>query len=219
LSARSFGADAARRSPGKRIGTSGSGTDQRRFQLADRWGGTLLIPSGGRWVFSSSERKQLTFCSQDRGVWQVVRMLIPVASSPHCAWWRWGQTGKTPWRSGLSGVAWLPLFGQVWRFLELDDYETPIRDGFLHDVVSGDLNNDGRKDLVFIETAKNYLDIVMFEPLTGWCRQPLAVFEGAASARVPGLAEPRGHLSPISPVTGGPTSSCSCTTGSLYPPG
>jgi hypothetical protein len=32
----------------------------------------------------------------------------------------------------------------------------------LHDVVSGDLNHDGRKDLVFLETAKNYLDLVIF---------------------------------------------------------
>jgi len=30
--------------------------------------------------------------------------------------------------------------------------------------VSGDLNQDGRKDLVFLETAKAYLDIVIFEP-------------------------------------------------------
>ena len=27
----------------------------------------------------------------------------------------------------------------------------------------GDLNNDGRKDLVFLETAKNYLDLVIFD--------------------------------------------------------
>src|SRR2546430_17023329 len=54
--------------------------------------------------------------------------------------------------------------GDVWEFAELDGYETPIKDGYLNDVVSGDLNNDGRKDLVFLETAKNYLDIVTFEP-------------------------------------------------------
>ena len=54
--------------------------------------------------------------------------------------------------------------GQVWAFTELDSYETPIKDSFLTDVVSGDLNQDGRKDLVFLETAKNYLDLVTFEP-------------------------------------------------------
>jgi hypothetical protein len=51
----------------------------------------------------------------------------------------------------------------VWELAELDSYETPIKDGYLRDVVSGDLNNDGRKDLVFLETAKNYLDLVAFE--------------------------------------------------------
>jgi hypothetical protein len=65
---------------------------------------------------------------------------------------------------GLNVAAWLPLHGQVWELKELDDYETPVKDGFLHDVVSGDLNNDKRKDLVFLETAKNHLDIVTFEP-------------------------------------------------------
>jgi hypothetical protein len=46
---------------------------------------------------------------------------------------------------------------------ELDGYETPIKDGRLTDVVSGDLDHDGRKDLVFLETARNYLDLVVFD--------------------------------------------------------
>jgi hypothetical protein len=65
---------------------------------------------------------------------------------------------------GLNSVAWLALAGSVWEYKVLDDYETPIRDGVLHDVVTGDLNHDGRRDLVFLETGKNYLDIVTFEP-------------------------------------------------------
>ena len=48
--------------------------------------------------------------------------------------------------------------------LEKDGYETPIKDGLLRDLVSGDLNQDGRKDLVFLETAKNHLDLVLFQP-------------------------------------------------------
>src|SRR6185369_1828089 len=63
---------------------------------------------------------------------------------------------------GLNAVAWLTLSGQIWELNELDGYETPIKDGHLTDVVSGDLNNDGRKDLVFLETARNYLDLVIF---------------------------------------------------------
>jgi hypothetical protein len=64
---------------------------------------------------------------------------------------------------GVNAVAWLPLTGDTWEFSELDGYETPIKDGHLHDVVSGDLNQDGRKDLVFLETAKNYLDLVIYD--------------------------------------------------------
>ena len=60
-------------------------------------------------------------------------------------------------------VAWQPLSGDAWELKELDSYESPIKDAYLHDVVAGDLNNDGRKDLVFIETAKHYLDLVVFD--------------------------------------------------------
>ena len=45
----------------------------------------------------------------------------------------------------------------------MDGYETPIKDGRLNDVVSGDLDNDGRKDLVFLETARGYIDLVLFD--------------------------------------------------------
>jgi len=68
----------------------------------------------------------------------------------------------------------MPLSGEVWDLVELDGYETPIKDGQLHDVVSGDLNQDKRKDLVFLETSKNYLDLVIFDanrklvPATRW---------------------------------------------------
>ena len=55
------------------------------------------------------------------------------------------------------------MFGNAWQFTELDGYETPIKDARLNDVVSGDLNQDKRKDLVFLETAKNYLDLVIFD--------------------------------------------------------
>ena len=70
-------------------------------------------------------------------------------------------------RAGLHGAEFRGLDGLSGRRLELkelDGYETPVKDGYLHDVVSGDLNQDGVKDLVFLETAKNYVDIVTFAP-------------------------------------------------------
>ena len=78
---------------------------------------------------------------------------------------------------GANAVGTMAMSGDVWEFSELDSYETPIKDGHLADVVAGDLNNDGRKDLVFLETAKNYLDLVVIRiaPQTGAGR-PLAGF-------------------------------------------
>ena len=57
-------------------------------------------------------------------------------------------------------MAWLPLAGDVWQLTKLDEYDTPIKDGFLNDVIAGDLNGSGRKQLIFMETAKNYIDLV-----------------------------------------------------------
>jgi hypothetical protein len=87
----------------------------------------------------------------------------------------------------------MALRGDIWEFAEIDGYETPIKDGRLNDVVAGDLNNDGRKDLVFLETAKNYLDFVLFDangklaPLNRWQVFEERTFRGRRSE----LPEPR----------------------------
>jgi hypothetical protein len=113
-----------------------------------------------------AERKAVTISERDtNGVWQVIRNvqlpftefteLRPVALG--------GKTPNSVAFLGVNAVGWLSLSGDAWDFTELDGYETPIKDGRLNDVVTGDLNQDGRKDLVFMETAKNHLDLVIFD--------------------------------------------------------
>jgi hypothetical protein len=135
-----------------------------------RLAGAAAIPNGTNAVASifllDAERKALTLCERDAaGVWQVVRNVsLPVAEFGALQAVAFG--GAKPDSVaflGLNAVAWQPLGGDVWEFTALDGYETPIKDGFLGDVVAGDLGNDGRKDLVFLETAKNYLDLVIFD--------------------------------------------------------
>jgi len=132
--------------------------------------GAAAMPNGTNAVNSlfllDAERKALTLCERDSaGVWQVVRNI----SLPYSAFNSLqavslgGKTLNTVAFLGKDAVGWLPLKGDAWEFKELDSYETPIKDGHLNDVVAGDLDNDGRKDLVFLETAKNYLDLVIFD--------------------------------------------------------
>ena len=126
--------------------------------------GTNRVPS---LFLLDAERKALSLCERDtNGIWQIIRNIsVPFtdfqALQPVCLQI---PAPNSIAFSGLNAVAWLSLQGQTWDFVELDGYETPIRDGRLTDVVSGDLNGDGRKDLVFLETAKNYLDPGYFEP-------------------------------------------------------
>jgi hypothetical protein len=171
--------------------------------------GAAALPNGTNAVNSlfllDAERKALTLCERDSaGVWQVIRNLpLPLtdfASLQAIA--LGGPRLNSVAFLGNNAAAWLPLDGKIWEFTELDGYETPIKDGHLNDVVSGDLDNDGRKDLVFLETAKNYLDLVIFDsnrklvPANRW-----QVFEERTfRSRRSDLPEPREAL--VVDVTG-----------------
>lgn len=124
--------------------------------------------SPGLFLFDS-DRKALTLCTRGtNGVWQVGKNLpLPVTDfssiAPLALEGTNGLANSVVFL-GANGVAWKRFSGEIWEMSELDGYETPIKDGFLHDVVSGDMNGDGRRDLVFLETGKAYVDLVTFEP-------------------------------------------------------
>ena len=171
--------------------------------------GATALPNGTNAVNSlfllDAERKALTLCERDKaGVWQVVRNIpLPYTSFGSLQAIAQGSTNlNTVAFLGKDAVGWMPLQGKVWEFTELDGYETPIKDGHLNDVVSGDLDNDGRKDLVFLETGKNYLDLVTFSadrklvPANRWQVFEERTFRG----RRGDLPEPREAL--VTDVTG-----------------
>lgn len=114
-----------------------------------------------------AERKALTVSTRDEaGTWKVTRNVpLPYVEFQSMKAIQGGEKQVNAVSLvGLNSIGWLRLGGKVWEMAELDGYETPVKDGYLHDVVSGDLNGDERKDLVFLETAKSYLDLVTFEP-------------------------------------------------------
>ena len=158
---------------------NGAANNSRIVAAAALRNGTNQIPS---LFLLDAERKALTLCERNtNGTWQIARnILLPFAEfnqlQPIALG---GKKLNSIACLGPNAVAWLPLgkdksAEEVWELSDLDGYETPIKDGQLHDVISGDLNGDGRKDLVFLETAKNHLDIVIFDkerklvPATRW---------------------------------------------------
>ncbi len=164
--------------------------------------GKNLIPS----IFLlDSEHQQLTMCERDtNGVWQVIRNIpLPVSDFDSIgAVNLGGPDAQSITFLGQNSVAWMPLSGDNWNFVALDGYETPIKDGYLNDVTAGDIDNDGRKELVFLETAKNYLDLVRFNshhklvPIERWQVFEEHTFRNSADT----LPEPREAL--VTDVTG-----------------
>ncbi|MBL9168243.1 MAG: VCBS repeat-containing protein [Verrucomicrobiales bacterium] len=127
------------------------------------------LPSAGSSIpllcLLDADRKVLTLCERDKtGVWQIQRNLtLPYTEFTELrAINLGGPAGQCVALLGANGAGWLSLAGTRWEFSELDGYETLIKDGRLTDAVLGDLNHDGRKDIVFLETGRNHLDIVSY---------------------------------------------------------
>jgi FG-GAP-like repeat len=181
---------------------NGAASDSRIVGATTARNGTNAAPS----IFLfDAEHKQLTLCERDAtGVWQVVRSVdLPATDFNRVQTVALG--GKDVQSIAFLGqntVAWLALAGDVWDFTALDGYETPIKDGYLNDVIAGDLTGSGRKDLVFMETAKNYLDLVSFTakhklvPADRWQVFEQHTFRGRDNA----VPEPREAL--VKDVTG-----------------
>ncbi|HXR06210.1 MAG TPA: VCBS repeat-containing protein [Candidatus Acidoferrum sp.] len=143
---------------------NGASSSSRIVGAAPLCNGSNAVPS---MFLLDSEQKALTLCERDAaGVWQVVRNLsLPVSDFSRLQAVSLGATNANSLAFlGVNAVGTMALRGEVWELAELDSYETSIPDGHLTDVVTGDLNHAGRKDLVFLETAKNYLDLVSFVP-------------------------------------------------------
>jgi hypothetical protein len=181
---------------------NGAASDSRIVGATTARNGTNATPS----IFLfDAEHKQLTLCERDAtGVWQVVRSMdLPATDFNRVQTVALG--GKDVQSIAFLGqntVAWQALAGDTWDFTALDGYETPIKDGYLNDVIAGDLTGSGRKDLVFMETGKNYLDLVSFTakhklvPADRWQVFEQHTFRGRDNA----VPEPREAL--VKDVTG-----------------
>ncbi|HEY3931464.1 MAG TPA: VCBS repeat-containing protein [Verrucomicrobiae bacterium] len=181
---------------------NGAESDSRIVAATAMRNGTSAIPS----IFLlDAEHKQLTLCERDtNGVWQVIRNIdLPISDFNNMqSVALGGEKVHSIAFLGQNNAAWLALAGDVWELTALDGYDTPIKDGYLNDVTAGDLNHSGRKQLVFMETAKNYLDLVFFDsnhklvPGDRWQVFEQHTFRGSDNA----VPEPREAI--VADVTG-----------------
>jgi hypothetical protein len=63
---------------------------------------------------------------------------------------------------GLNSVAWMSAGETGWRIEKSTGFETAVENGRLIDAVPGDLNSDGRTDIVFLEALKNHIEIAVY---------------------------------------------------------
>jgi len=136
---------------------------------ASRISGAAALPlSGGKSeaVFLlDAEKKALSVCERDpSSVWRATAS-VPLPFSDFTELRPLALGGSVV--NGLacvgnSAAAWLSMSGEVWELTERDTYETPVKQGRLSGTFAGDLNSDGRRDLVFLETSKSHVDIAAF---------------------------------------------------------
>ena len=141
---------------------NGAGSDSRlrtavALQSGDGQSALFLLDSA---------RKELTVCERDRtGVWKPTHHLpMPSVDFVDAKPIALGSKQANALAfTGVNQAAWLAFAGSTWKVEERASYETPLKDAELRDTICGDLTGNGRKDFVFLETAKNHFDLAAWD--------------------------------------------------------
>ncbi len=131
--------------------------------------GYLPDETGGKLFMLDAERKTVSVCGRDEsGKWVILtnyKMAKTDFDRMEPVRFGSGNSGANAFSfMSLNSVAWITFSKERWELQELNAYETQTREGFLMDVVSGDLTGDGSEDLVFLETSRNHLEVVTISP-------------------------------------------------------
>ncbi len=158
----------------------------------------VALPAGNgktALLLLDTARKELTVCERDRtGVWQPAQHL-PMATVDFTGAETLAlgsQSANALAFTDVNQAAWIAFAGGTWKLEERASYETPLKEAELRDTICGDLTGNGRKDLVFLETAKNHFDLAAWDapgkvlPAIRW-----RVFEQRSFRGRSGGVEPR----------------------------
>lgn len=123
----------------------------------------ILSADSGELYFLDSGRRQISRCERnDDGVWTVVgNRKLPVNDFVSLV--NVGMSEITLGLTGLNTVAWLETDDQAWAIEKVSDYESSVEQGRLLDIEVGDLNGDGQPNVLFLEGARNHLEIASLD--------------------------------------------------------
>lgn len=139
-----------------------NGSDSRSSITA---AGYLPGPDGGKLFLLDSGFKTVSICGRDEsGKWNILsnyKLAKTEFDRMEPVQFGGGSEGANAFSlMSLNSIAWITFSDERWELKDLSAYETQTREGFLMDVVSGDLTGDQSEDLVFLETSKNHLEVV-----------------------------------------------------------
>lgn len=149
-------------------GESGSPTFRVKEQINGESGDSRIASiiaapksekAGRRLYLLDAARNRWAILERNRdGVWDVLREL-ELAENDFAAMQLIDVDGPAVGFAGPNTVGWLAAADRGWEMDRGAGYDSAIEKGRLMDVEFGDLNNDGRTDVLFIESARHHLEI------------------------------------------------------------
>ncbi len=113
--------------------------------------------------FLDAGRRQVSRCERNKdGIWEVAEnRKLPV--NDFVSLLNVSLDQDTIGLTGLNTVAWLSRSEESWTVEKVSEYETVVDQGRLLDIEVGDLNGDGEPNILFLEGARNHLEIASID--------------------------------------------------------
>ncbi len=173
------------------------GTKSWNFRVSDQINGSKRNSQVGAIAFRKAKKESklylldegnqsLSICGLGKDdVWKVEQDVeLPVADFHSLESIQVGNDQNTLGFLGLNTVAWMTSGETGWEIDKSSSYETAVENGRLIDSISGDLNNDGRTDVIFLEGLRNHIEIAVYwanrlESVVRWRVFEQQTFRGA----------------------------------------
>lgn len=147
------------------------------FRVSDQInGGTRNSQIGALWFRAGEAKRKATLYMLDPatehlsvcrlgkdGIWAIEQDVeLPVTDFQSLEQIQVAEQKDTLGFLGVNSAAWISAGETGWRVEKSTGFESAVENGRLIDAVPGDLNSDGRTDIIFLESLKNHIEIAVY---------------------------------------------------------